>query len=115
LEGRVNVFVRQRARILEAMTPVRRAASLQEPFSAELRASRRRMEGLGRAEIAHLFAVELERLPLTVRKEVHAGLEAATGWAAWDHLRATGLSPDAVRRVMRRTMMALLSTTGGAE
>lgn len=115
LGERVNAFVRQRARILEAMTPVRRAASLQEPFSAELRASRRRMEGLGRAEIAHVFAPELERLPLAARKEVHAGLEAATGWAAWDHLRATGLSADAVRRVMRRTMMALLSTTGGTE
>lgn len=112
VEERVEAFSAQRARILEAMTPVRRSALLQEPFSAQLRDSRRRMEALGRAEIGHLFADELDRLPLAVRKEAHAGLEVASGWAAWDHMRATGLSTDEAQRVMRRTMLALL-THGG--
>jgi AcrR family transcriptional regulator len=112
VEARVEAFTVQRARILEAMTPVRRAALLQEPFSAQLRDSRRRMESLGRSEIGHLFASELDRLAPADRKEVHAGLEVASGWAAWDHMRATGLGTDEARRVMRRTMLALLTNRG---
>ena len=114
LAERVQAFTRQRARILEAITPVRRAALLQEPFSAQLRESRRRMETLGRAEIGRVFAPELEQLPAADRKEVHAGLEAAAGWSAWEHLRVTGLSVQAAERVMGRTMVALLTMTGGS-
>lgn len=113
LEARVAAFTEQRARILEAMTPVRRAALLQEPFSANLRDSRRRMEKLGRAEIGRVFAAELDRLPRPERTEVHAGLEAACGWSAWEHLRVTGLSVETAQRVMARTMSALLATTRG--
>lgn len=113
LPDRLAAFTAQRARILEAMTPVRRAALLQEPFSAQLRESRRRMEALGRAEIARVFATELDRLPAEDRREVHAALEAASGWSAFEHLRTSGLSADEVERVMHRTMCALLSTTGG--
>jgi TetR/AcrR family transcriptional regulator of autoinduction and epiphytic fitness len=112
VEKRVETFTVQRARILEAMTPVRRAALLQEPFSAQLRNTRRRMESLGRAEIGHVFACELDRLAPVERKEVHGGLEVASGWAAWDHMRATGLSTEEGRRVMRRTMLALLTNRG---
>lgn len=110
LDDRLSTFVRQRARVLEAMTPVRRAALLQEPFSRQLTESRRSMEGLGRVEIGRVFAPELDRLAVAERKEVHAGLEATAGWSAWDHLRSTGLSCDAARKVMRRTMWALLTT-----
>ena len=108
---RLTAFVRQRARILEAMTPVRRAALLQEPFSPQLKESRHNMEHLGRTEVARVFAPELDRLAPADRRDVHAGLTAASTWSAWDHLRSTGLSVDAGRRVMRRMMSALLSTT----
>ena len=37
LARRLDAFVRQRARLLEAVSPVRRAAVLMEPFSSELR------------------------------------------------------------------------------
>jgi AcrR family transcriptional regulator len=113
LPDRLDAFTVQRARILEAVTPVRRAALLQEPFSAQLRETRRRMEALGRAEIARVFAAELGRVPPADRREVHAALEAASGWSAWEHLRTTGRSVDEVERVMHRTMCAVLSTTGG--
>lgn len=111
VEDRLTAFVRQRAEVLEAMSPVRRAALLQEPFSRKLRESRRSMEGLGRLEIGRLFAAELDRLAPAERKDVHAGLTASASWSAWDHLRSTGLSCEAARRVMRRTMHALLLMT----
>lgn len=110
LVQRLQLFTRQRGRILEAMTPVRRAALLQEPFSVQLRESRRRMEALGRAEVARVFGSELDAVPGADRREVHAALEAASGWSAWEHLRTTGLSVDEVERVMHRTMCALLTT-----
>lgn len=115
LDDRLDAFVQQRGLVLETMTPVRRAALLQEPFSQQLRESRRAMERLGRAEIGRVFGLDLDRLPATGRNEVHAALTAAATWSAWDHLRSTGLSCDAAGRVMRRTMHALLSTTGTGE
>jgi TetR/AcrR family transcriptional regulator of autoinduction and epiphytic fitness len=115
LDERLSAFVRQRGRVLEAMTPVRRAALLQEPFSQQLKESRRSMQNLGRAEIGRVFAAELDRLPPTVRKEVQAGLETASTWSSWDHLRSTGLSCESSRRIMRRMMHALLITNETAE
>jgi AcrR family transcriptional regulator len=108
LAPRLDAFVRQRARVLEALTPVRRAAYVQEPFSAQIRDSRRRMEAMARTEVERVFAVELECLPAGERREALAALDAAAGWGAWEQLRTGGLSMDAARRVLRRTLTALL-------
>lgn len=109
LLDRAEAFVRQRARVLEALTPVRRAALVQEPFSAEIREGRRRMETMARTEVERVFAAELSRLPGAERREVAAALDAAANWGAWDTARSNGMSVDAARRVMRRMLLALLS------
>jgi len=106
---RVAAFTEQRARLLEAITPVRRAALLQEPFSPQLRRSREWVMAIAREEVSRLFAAELDAAEPTERQELLAAIDAAAGWSMWDSLRTSGLAADAARRVVARTIDALLS------
>jgi AcrR family transcriptional regulator len=107
--ARVDALAAQRARAYEAIAPVRRAALLQEPFSAEIA---RRLTGLRaglRADVARLFAAELRRLPVGGRREVAAALAAATSFSTWTVLRRhQQLSVALAQRVVARTLLALL-------
>ena len=103
LDHRLDAFVAQRARVLEAVTPVSRASLLQEASSAELRSSRARLLALARAD------AELDRRPRADRLEFLDALDAASSWQTWEALRAhQSLSPTRARRVMRRMLSALL-------
>ena len=107
LGARLAAFVRQRARFLEAITPVRRAALLMEPFSPEARL--RRVRALGREEVARVFAPELTGRRLADRRELLAALAAVSGWQAWEALRAhEKLSRARAARALVRTLAALL-------
>jgi AcrR family transcriptional regulator len=89
-ELRLDAFVEQRARVLEFITPVRRSALLNEPFSKGSRDSVRAFRAYKRALIRR-------------------ALGAACDWSTWEALRAhQGLSVDQARKVMRRTLEALL-------
>src|SRR4051794_23368722 len=88
LPERVNAFVEQRSRVLEALTAVQRASMLQEPFSAELRKGRDELLARGRAEVAKVFRPEIDAAPMADRKELLDVLDATTTWAFWEHLRA---------------------------
>jgi AcrR family transcriptional regulator len=106
---RVERFVAQRARRLEAITPIRRAALLQEHASPELRASRDRFMALGRDQVKALFAPELDRADPAERRTLLAALHAAGSWNSWDWSRTSGLSVDAAAQVMQMTLLALLA------
>ena len=109
LAERVQMFVRQRTRLLERITPVRRAAVRVEPFSKEVRDRLRRARALKRAEVEQVFATELDRHSAGERRELAAALAMVTSWPAWETLRHhQGLSGDHARRVMARTITALL-------
>jgi TetR/AcrR family transcriptional regulator of autoinduction and epiphytic fitness len=109
LGDRLDAFVAQRARVLEAVTPVSRASLLQESSSAELRSSRMRLLALARAEVAGVFGAELDRRPRADRIDLLDALDAVSSWQTWEALRAhQGLSPTRARRVMRRMLSALL-------
>lgn len=109
LAARVAALAAQRARAYEAIAPVRHAALLQEPFSAEIS---RRLSGLRavlRADVARLFAAELRRLPAGARREVAAALAAATSFSTWTTLRRhQQLSVATAQRVVARMLTALL-------
>ena len=108
-DDRLDAFVAQRTRVLEAITPVRRASLLQEPSSAQLRSSRASLLALARREVAEVFAAELDRRPRADRVELLDALDAASSWQTWEALRAhQGLSPARARRVVRRVLSALL-------
>ena len=108
-DERLEAFVEQRARVLEFITPVRRSALLNEPFSEGSHAGLQAFRAFKRAEAERVFAPELDGLPAAEREEVVRALGAATDWNTWEALRAhQGLSVADAQAVMRRTIGALL-------
>jgi len=113
LGARIDAFVAHRARLLEAITPVRRAALLSEPFS-DLLASRLQAVRLrAQRDVERVFAPELRALAAGERREVLAALTMATAWPAWESLRAhQRLGVRQARGVMARVLRALLEREG---
>ena len=108
--ARVQAFLAQRTRILEAMTPSWRAARVHEPFSACLRESRASVLALGRAELDKVFAPELGTLPAPDRQRLADALHAITIWEFWESLRTgLGLSPQQALDLVTSTFTLLLS------
>lgn len=109
LDERLDAFVQQRARLLEAIMPVRRAALLMEPFSKEIATRLAETRALGMAEVARVFALELAGRPGAARRDLAAALHAASGFSMWETLRRhQELAAPRARRIMRRTLAALL-------
>jgi AcrR family transcriptional regulator len=104
LPRRIDRFCRQRARMLEQISPAAKAAALKEPFSPALQGHRRvHMERL-QDEIRAVFAAELDD-----DDELLNALVAANMWPTWGTWRdAMGLSADAARCALTRTVTALL-------
>jgi AcrR family transcriptional regulator len=104
---RVEAFVAQRARVLERITPVRRAALQMEPSSSTVAGWLRAVRDGAAAEVARVFKPELAGRP--DRDELLAALVAAAAWPTWESLRAhQGLSVEVAEAAMRRTLGALL-------
>jgi AcrR family transcriptional regulator len=113
LDERVAAFVAQRARVLEFITPVRRAALLYEHTSQELAKRLRAARRLGRREVEVLFGPELEAVAPGVARETLEALTAAASWPAWEALRShRRLSRQDAEAVMLRTVRALLKEAG---
>lgn len=106
LAARATALVEQRSRMYEEMAPVWRAARLKAPFSPQIRINRDRMVRLGRQQLAHLFAAELAAAPSS--PALLAALEAATGWPAWEYLRAEmDLDVEAARAAVDLSVRSL--------
>jgi AcrR family transcriptional regulator len=109
LARRLDAFARQRARLLEAIAPVRRAAILMEPFSNELHGRLGAFRKLKADEVRRVFAPELAHRPPAARRRLHSALAAASSWSMWQALRDhQGLSHAEARRVLRLTLESLL-------
>jgi hypothetical protein len=110
-DERLEAFVEQRARVLEFITPVRRSALLNEPFSEGSHVGLQAFRAFKRAEAERVFAPELDARPAAEREEVARALGAVTDWNTWEALRAhQGLSVADARAVMRRMIEALLGS-----
>jgi TetR/AcrR family transcriptional regulator, regulator of autoinduction and epiphytic fitness len=109
LEERLERFVYQRALLLEAVTPIRRAADVHGPFSSEITARLRDGQAFLRDEVERTFAPELDRVG-DQRDEVLDALDGALTWRTWEGLRA-GLERDQARAeaVVRRMAAAILA------
>ena len=114
---KVTQLVRQRATLFEAVSPVRRAASVvahsSPTVAAELGRARR---GLRQA-LAWGFAPELQAAGAK-QAEMLEMLELASSWETWDQLRrGMGHGPVTARRLMTRMVEAAVarppSTTRG--
>jgi len=106
---RLAKFVSERSRILEAISPVRKAALLQEPFSDVVARRLNWVREAARADVAVTFAPELAGRAQADREELLAALDVASNWATWEALRRQHMmSPDAAARTMSRMIEALL-------
>ncbi|MDL4818520.1 TetR/AcrR family transcriptional regulator [Actinomadura opuntiae] len=113
LAERISWLVEQRVLIFERMVPGWRAARLQEPFSEGLRRSRERMVWLGQAELATLFAPELNRLAPVPRRRLLESLLAVTLWPFWDSLRVDlRLAPEQAGATIATMLTASFEVAG---
>jgi TetR/AcrR family transcriptional regulator of autoinduction and epiphytic fitness len=111
LAARLDAFVEGRARVLEAVSGVRRAALLMEPFAPQVAERLEQARRAGAAQVDAVFASELTGMPQDEREVVREALVVAAAWPAWEGLRRhQGLTPEAARAAMRRTLAALLGS-----
>lgn len=114
LAERVALFSDSRARTLEALLPVMRAARLREPTSPQLRANRELFIAAGDAEAAQAFAPELTALGERAELLLSA-LYLVAGGLAWEALRYDrGLDVAQSTQVLRRTVTRLVDPAGPA-
>lgn len=108
---RVQALVEQRLAIHDAAGAVIRAAELLEPDSPRLSGMfEMRRRALG-AQVADLFAAELDRRDGDDRAEVLDALVAVFGIEHVEHLRVDlGCTREHTARVIERTALALLSS-----
>ena len=113
LEERVDRFCASRARVLEAVLPVLRAARLREHASAALRRNREIFAAAGDAEVDRVFATELAPLDEQERAVVRSAFHVVAGGQAWELLRCQrGLEPDEAAEVLRWTVRRIVPTSG---
>lgn len=110
LEQRLDQFVHQRALLLEAVTPIRRAADVHGPFSTEITARLRAGQAFLRDELVRTFGPELDAAG-PARDELLDSLDAVLSWSTWEGLRAgIGRDQATAERVLRRLAAAVLAS-----
>ncbi|MGH9188386.1 MAG: TetR/AcrR family transcriptional regulator [Acidimicrobiales bacterium] len=109
LTQRIEAVVTQRAKVLEAVTPIRRAAAVHAPFSAEVRARLQSGHDDLRSELDTVFKTELDRRRGAARIRMLDAIDVLLSWPTWDSLRAlNGRSPAEARAVLDEVLRALL-------
>ncbi|HWH29936.1 MAG TPA: hypothetical protein VNU26_13430 [Mycobacteriales bacterium] len=111
LPERVARFAASRARVLEKLLPVLRAARLREPTSPAMTANRARFVEVADAEAARVFAAELAHRDDAARRRALDAVFVVAGGPAWEALRIDrGLAPHQAEDHLRRQLVALLET-----
>jgi AcrR family transcriptional regulator len=112
VDDRIAQVVRQRATLLEAITPVRRAAALHAPFSREVRSRLQAGHDFLRGEIELWFTAELSECDKADRTTTLDALDTVLSWSSWDNLRTlNSRSPDDARDVLVCMVNAILRRT----
>ena len=112
LADRIAQFVRQRARVLEQMTPSWQAARL-HGRSEELHRNTGRVITAARVELEAVFAAELAQLSGLRRKHLADALHATSIWSFWESLRTElALTPEQAAGLVAATFTALLTEAG---
>lgn len=108
---RVDAFVAQRAKLMEAVTPIRRAAAVHGPSSPGIRARVTGGHEFLRSELEKVFAPEIEadRRDPELLLDM---LDVAASWTSWDLLRSeAGRSIDGAAGVVAALITAILTPT----
>lgn len=110
LEDRIARFAASRARVLERLLPVMRAARLREPTSPALMANRALFISVGDQEVREVFATELAGLPDDAARRLLDTVYLAAAGPTWEVLRHDrGLDREQAEQVVRQTLTALLA------
>ncbi|MFJ3231166.1 TetR/AcrR family transcriptional regulator [Streptomyces sp. NPDC086787] len=109
---KVRALLAQRGRMYEVMSPIRKVGLSLEPGSPGLRRIMGEGDAWLREDLARTFEPELRQAGGARRPGgLLDALEAASSWAAWDHLRTRrGLDEAAARSALGRTLRALMGT-----
>lgn len=109
LGARFVAFLEPHTRMLEVMTPFRRAGCVHEYSMPIVAASLRRARRDTIGNIAALVTPEIYRLLPPQRKALIAGLHTICCWPSWENLREVHrLSQTAARQIMAQSALALL-------
>lgn len=112
LHERVDLFVAERSRLLDAMGPVGQLARSLAPKQPLVAAELGRIRAVLRGQLVDVFGPELSRLTAEDRSEVLAALDIACSWEARHLLRQDQrVSGAAAGRVMARSIRSLLGGT----
>ncbi len=110
--ARIDAAVHYRSELFEDIAPVRRATVRRSGTSPDITAAIMLSNTLLAQNLSETFTSELAGLADDDRTELLAAMDAATSWEAWERLRrGSDLSVSTARRVMARTLSALLCTT----
>ena len=108
-EQRLPRFVADRSQLRETITPVRRAALIEAPFSPAVTTRLRAFQKIKREQVLQVFDAELSRIESKMRTTVAAATCAAASWSTWEELRANQrMSAAAARRSLGHTLETLL-------
>jgi AcrR family transcriptional regulator len=105
---RIRDVVHQRSVLLEAITPIRRAAAVHAPFSSEVQSRLQAGHDFLRSEIERLFAIELASVAPDVRIVLLDALDTVLSWPSWDNLRVLNGRTEAEACVVLERMVAAL-------
>jgi AcrR family transcriptional regulator len=109
IERRLPLVVRQRVALLEALTPIRRAAFINAWHSDQVNHRMRAGQAFLRAELSAAFAAEIEAAG-DGGADLLIAVDTVLSWACWDHLRSTvGLAHDDAVEVVERLVCAVFA------
>ena len=113
---RIARFAASRARVLERLLPVMRAARLREPSSPALAANRRLFVRAGDDEVRRVFAVELSGRDEASAARLLDAVFVVAGGPTWEVLRYDrDLPVEDAERCVRTGLTALLDPAAYAE
>lgn len=109
LPERIARFAASRARVLERLLPVMRAARLREPTSPALMANRALFIAVGDREVREVFAAELSGRSQQEARRLLDAVYLAAAAPSWEVLRHDrGLTLEQAEALVRDTLTALL-------
>lgn len=115
LPERIDSFCDERARMLERISPVRRAGQLIEHESGVVAGWLETARKGAAADVERVFRSELEPLERGERAVLLAALVSASSWQAWEGMRMhQRLGVERARAAMRATLRALVAQEPGA-
>jgi len=111
LDDRIDAFIDQRRLLLEAITPIRRAADIHAPFSREITKRLQFGHDFLRGELTAVFATELAGVPPADRERLLDVLDVSVSWPTWESLRTfNGRSADEAAEVLRKMLTLALAS-----